>query len=220
MRTVEINYVPCHFTNYQRNRVAQIQYIVIHYTGNDGDTDSSNAKYFQRPNIGASAHYFVDSDSITQSVKDQDIAWHCGTRNVYQHPKCRNTNSIGIEICDDVKNGKVYPSDKAVQNALRLTKWLMAKYNIPQKNVIRHYDVTGKQCPAYWVNESKWKNEFWNLLGDDELVEKSEMIVNGKSVQVERILKDGTNYVKIRDVANVLGLNISNKGSIPVLTSK
>ena len=53
-----------------------------------------------------------------------------------------------------------------------------------------------------------------------EMVEKSKMIVNGKEYSVERILKDGTNYIKIRDVAAALDLDVSNKGSIAVLTSK
>lgn len=55
---------------------------------------------------------------------------------------------------------------------------------------------------------------------DDEMVEKSKVIVNGKEVAVERILKNGTNYVKIRDIANALGMEVSASGSIPVLKTK
>jgi N-acetylmuramoyl-L-alanine amidase CwlA len=40
----------------------------------------------------------------------------------------------------------------------------MEKYKIPQDNVIRHFDVNGKHCPAYWIEDGKWFNEFWNLL--------------------------------------------------------
>jgi N-acetylmuramoyl-L-alanine amidase CwlA len=144
-----------------------IKYIVIHYTGNDGDTDENNGKYFANNVVQVSAHYFVDDDSITQSVPDNYVAWHCGGKS-YKHKYCRNTNSIGIEICDDVKNGVVYPSAKTIQNALELTVYLMNKYKIPRENVIRHYDVTGKLCPMYWcgnaANEAKWKSEFWNKL--------------------------------------------------------
>lgn len=53
-----------------------------------------------------------------------------------------------------------------------------------------------------------------------EVVEKSKMIIDGKEVAVERILKDGTNYVKVRDIAAALGLEVSNKGNIAVLTHK
>lgn len=146
---------------------SSIKYIVIHYTANDGDTDENNANYFKNNVVEASAHYFVDSDSITQSVPDDYTAWHCGAAT-YKHAACRNYNSIGIEICDDNKNGVIYPNLKTIQNVIKLVEWLMKKYSIPQANVIRHYDVTGKLCPAYWCgtseNDAKWKTEFLNKL--------------------------------------------------------
>ena len=55
---------------------------------------------------------------------------------------------------------------------------------------------------------------------DDEMVEKSKIIVNGKEVPVKRILKDGTNFIAVRDVGDALGYAVSNKGNIPVLKSK
>ena len=145
------------------NKRTSIKYIVIHYTGNDGDSDESNSKYFKNNILSASAHYFVDNDSVTNTVPDDYIAWHCGSK-VYKHKFCRNSNSIGIELCDNIKNGDVYPTAKTIENAISLTKALMKKYNIPKENVIRHYDVTGKLCPKYWVDDSKWRNEFWNKL--------------------------------------------------------
>ena len=156
-------------TNYGGTRsLSAIKFLVIHYTANDGDTDENNGNYFaNNRNLGASAHYFVDDDSITQSVPDDYIAWHCGA-NSYKHPTCRNSNSIGIETCDDVRNGVIYPSKETIQNVIDLAKYLMEKYNIPAKNVIRHYDVTGKICPEYWVDDAKWKSEFWNKLSGSQ----------------------------------------------------
>ena len=55
---------------------------------------------------------------------------------------------------------------------------------------------------------------------DDEVAEQAKLIVNGKEYTVERILKDGTNYIKIRDIADVLGYEISNQGSTAVLTKR
>ena len=102
-------------------------------------------------------------------MPDNYVAWHCGGTTNYKHVYCRNMNSIGIELCDDVKDGKVYPSELTIKNAIELTKHLMKKYNIPAANVIRHYDVTGKLCPAYWCGTSAkdalWKTAFWNKLG-------------------------------------------------------
>lgn len=149
-----------------------IKYIVIHYTANDGDTAENNGTYFKNNAIETSAHYFVDSDSIVQSVPDDCVAWHCGAL-AYRHPECRNANSIGIEICDDVKDGIIYPSAKTITNVLKLVEWLMKKYSIKKENVIRHYDVTGKLCPAYWYGtadkNNKWKTEFWNKIGTSDI---------------------------------------------------
>lgn len=163
-----------------------IKYIVIHYTSNDGDTDTNNGKYFRDYVVKASAHYFVDSDSITQSVKDNVVAYSVGgnkyascaqTGGGKYYNQCYNSNSISIELCDDVKNGVVYPTDKTIENALELTRHLMKKYNVPKSRVIRHFDVTGKLCPAYWsgtdAKNKLWLTEFWNKLDDGATVTQS-----------------------------------------------
>lgn len=156
-------------SNYGASRsTSNIKYLVIHYTANDGDSDENNGKYFHNNVVGSSAHYFVDDDSITQSVPDNYVAWHCGAKT-YKHSTCRNANSIGIELCDNTKNGTVKAGDKTVVNTLELVEYLMNKYTIPKENVIRHYDVTGKLCPAYWcgttAKNALWKSEFWNKIG-------------------------------------------------------
>ncbi len=173
--------------NYGKSRsTSSIRYLVIHYTSNDGDTDEANGKYFANNVVKASAHYFVDDDSITQSVPDNYVAWAVGgnkyascsrTGGGKYYGKCTNSNSLSIEICDDVKNGKVYPSAKTIENALELAKMLMKKYSIPVSNVIRHFDVTGKLCPAYWCgsaeNDKLWHVAFLYKLGKTSQVEYS-----------------------------------------------
>ena len=84
-----------------------------------------------------------------------------------------------------------------------------------------HYDVTHKACPAYWVKDRSGFERFKKMVQEaDEMVERSYMIVDGKKVEVERILKDGTNFIKIRDIAKALDLEVGFKGSIATLTSK
>lgn len=161
---LKVNYA--NKSNYGGSRSAsKIKYIVIHYTANDGDTDEANAKYFKRKNIKASAHYFVDDDSVTMSVPDTIVAWSVGggryknyksTGGAKYYWKCTNTNSISIEMCDTIKDGKIMASEKTMQNTAELVKTLMAKYNVPIENVIRHFDVTGKACPAYFVDQNAW----------------------------------------------------------------
>lgn len=161
-------------TNYGNKRdVTTIKYLVIHYTANDGDTDENNGKYFNGVNRNASAHYFVDDDSVTQSVPDNYVAWSVGgskwndcakTGGGTLYGKVTNANSLSIEICDDVKNGVIYPSAKTIENVLILAKAKMKEFKIPAERVIRHFDVNGKHCPAYWIDNAKWKAEFHDKL--------------------------------------------------------
>lgn len=167
---------------YKRS-TSNIDWIVIHYTGNDGDTAKNNGNYFKNNVVKASAHYFVDSNEVVQSVPDNYVAWSVGGSKYNNdggkyYGKCTNANSLSIELCDDSKNGKVYPTEKTIKNALNLTKELMKKYGIDKNHVIRHYDVTGKSCPAYWCGttekDKKWKNEFWNKISSESSVKKTE----------------------------------------------
>lgn len=134
------------------------QYIVIHYVG-AVSTAKNNVNHFYNVDRGASAHYFVDDNEIWQCVDDSNIAWHCGAKKYY-HDKCRNQNSIGVEMCcKKDSNGKLYITEKTIKNAQELVLYLMEKYGISIDNVIRHYDVTHKICPAPFVNdESKWES--------------------------------------------------------------
>ena len=140
-----------------------IKFLVYHYTANDGDTDENNANYFHNNVVKASAHRFVDDDSVTISVPDNYVAWHCGggiqgNGGHKFHKICTNTNSIGIEMCDTLRNGKIEITSKTRANAIELGKQLVKKYGIKKDHVIRHYDVTGKLCPIYYVkNEDAWK---------------------------------------------------------------
>lgn len=146
-------------TPYNFNRLgdtSRIKYIVIHYVGATGGAEA-NCRYYASKYIGASAHYYVGfGGEIWQSVEDGDIAWHCGAKT-YRHPECRNSNSIGIEMCVRNKGSQTaesrdwYFEVATVQAAAMLTRELMKKYGVPADHVIRHYDVTGKICPNPYV---------------------------------------------------------------------
>ena len=80
---------------------------------------------------------------------------------------CANKNSLGIEMCNFTKY-----NEKVADNAIFLVRELMTKYGIPADYVIRHFDVTGKTCPAPLINDKAWQ-EFKNKLqGADELMSK------------------------------------------------
>lgn len=147
---MRINFKQSHAGNYAAGRSGPVEYIVIHYTSNQGDTAKNNADYFAREKVGASAHYFCDENEIWQSVKDTDTAWHCGAKT-YRHPDCRNANSIGVEICMNDKTGAVRQG--SIDTAAELVRYLMQRYSVPVDRVIRHYDVTGKYCPGPMVDD-------------------------------------------------------------------
>jgi len=150
-------------SNYGSSRsLDKIRGLVIHYTANDGDTDEGNAHYFQGKGRDASAHYFVDDDSVTQSVPDNYIAWHCGAKKYY-HPYLRNSNTLSIEMCDTMRDGVHNLTSATKQNVIELARELVAKYHISKENVVRHYDITHKRCPAYYVDDTK----AWELFKEE-----------------------------------------------------
>ena len=177
---MEIKEMLANAGNYTKGRKQAVQYIVVHYTANNGDRAESNGKYFQQPNRNASAHYFVDENDVVQSVKDSDTAWHCGAKN-YKHNKCRNDNSIGVEMCSEKDgNGLYYINEATQKKALEVVKWLMVKYGVPLENVLRHYDITGKLCPEPFVrNQVQWQDFKEKLAKQTEQKEEeTEMIYN------------------------------------------
>lgn len=187
----------CHSSNYENLGNRTIKYIVVHYTGNSKDTAKANANYFKGRNRRASAHFFVDNDSIYQSVELRDKAWHCGGYQ-YFHKECRNTNSIGIEMCCTAGNYKI--SDKTIENAAHLCAYLCKEFGISADNVdkyvLRHYDITHKKCPAQMVdNPSEWKDF---------------------KAQIKKILRDSSSFepylIKVTTDLNIRdGAGISHK---------
>lgn len=162
---MDIPFLQAHSSNYYSGRGGNtIKYIVLHYTANNGDTAMNNAQYFHNNSgLNASAHYFVDENSVVQSVRDADGAWHCGgpleSNHHPYHNICMNRNSLGVEMCSDKVGGKYVITAQTVDRAVELVKMLMAKYGIDADHVVRHYDVTGKDCPEPWVrDEIHWKS--------------------------------------------------------------
>lgn len=209
-----------------RRPLSAIRAVVFHYTANSGmsATALGNARYFANGSDGraASAHYVVDEgDTIYECVPPDVIAWAVGDGSSGKFGKVYgNYNTISIEMVSHTDaSGKYFIPETTMRNAARLYQQLCRQ--IPSiQAAIRHYDVSRKRCPEPLIDEQKWE-AFQQLLKEvDEVVTKSKMIVDGKEIEVERILKDGTNYVKIRDIAKALDLEVSNKGNIPILNHK
>ena len=142
-----------------------IKYIVLHYTANDGDHDEDNGKYFAENVVNSSAHYFVDDDSITLSVPEANIAWAVGgpkwkdcaaTGGGKMYGQITNANSLSVEMCDTLRDGTIHATEQTMTNTILLVKDLMRKYNIDIDHVYRHFDVNGKHCPTYLMDEAAW----------------------------------------------------------------
>lgn len=137
----------CGSDHMTRGRSRAIDRIVVHFTATLASA-RNNATYFARnEGQGASAHYFIDdiTPEIYQSVAEGDTAWHAGDWQM-------NCRAIGIEV---VSAGEDFSATE-VEKLGWLVRKLMAKYGIGASGVIRHYDVTGKLCPAPYVAASKW----------------------------------------------------------------
>lgn len=139
-----------------------IKYIVIHYTGNRGDTAKGNATYFAKSNTRqAGAHFFVDkAGMIYKSVNMNRTAWSVGGKYSLSggagsyFGKCTNSNSVSIELCDMLKE----PSREQALACRKLVKYIQ-RHCKNAKTIIRHWDVNGKSCPASMTgkNNARWK---------------------------------------------------------------
>lgn len=163
---MEIKTKCCNPANYGGTRgMVQVDWIVVHYTSNHGDTAKNNADYFAREKLSspASAHFFVDESEVWNSVPIYRIAYHCGAKT-YKHPACRNTNSIGVEVCMLDKHAVIRKD--AIRHAAELVRELMTKYDIDADHVVRHYDVTGKDCPAPMVQNPALWEQFLDMIAE------------------------------------------------------
>lgn len=137
-----------------------VKYIVIHYTGNQGDTAQANANYFATSNTrAAGAHFFVDKEGKAyKSVNMNREAFAVGGKYSLSggagayYGKCTNANSISIELCDCCKD----TNWEQMKVARQLVKYIRKK--CPNaKTIIRHWDVNGKDCPLPMIGKGNGK---------------------------------------------------------------
>lgn len=130
----------------------QVRGIVIHYTANPGTTAQQNRDYFEGLSESgetyASSHFVIGLEGeLIQCIPCKEIAYASNDRN---------SDTISIECCIPDESGQF--SDATYHTLLHLVAWLMGRYDLDTDDVIRHYDVTGKNCPKYYVeHEDAWK---------------------------------------------------------------
>ena len=122
--------------------IGRIRDIAIHYVANPGTTARQNRNYFNQKGVEVSSHFIVGLEGeVVQCVPLDEKSSATNDRNI---------DTISIEVCHPDETGAFSPA--AYQQVVELTAWLCRTFDLdPDTDVIRHYDVTEKLCPLYYV---------------------------------------------------------------------
>ena len=133
--------------------IEEVNGVVVHYTGNPNTTAKQNRDYFEdlatTHETSASSHFVVGLEGeILQCMPLNEVAYAS---------KHRNADTISIEVCHPTEDGKF--TKETYKAVVALVAWLVVEYDLAEDEVIRHYDVTGKECPKYYVQyDSAWED--------------------------------------------------------------
>lgn len=145
--------------------------IVVHNTGNPGTTAEQNRRYYG--NVAKTGETYVSSNfligidgTIILCVPLDEVAY-CSNN--------RNSDTLSIECCHEDESGAL--SEEAHDSLVKLCAWLCEQYNLDaEEDIIRHYDITGKECPRYYTdNPEAWealKGEIAAAAADGENAEE------------------------------------------------
>lgn len=119
--------------------------IVIHNTGNPGTTAAQNRSYFaglaDSHETHASSNFIVGlKGEVLQVVPSDEVAYASSQRNY---------DTLSIEVCHADDTGEF--GDATMESLMELVQWLVDYFKLDRDQVIRHYDVTGKECPLWYV---------------------------------------------------------------------
>lgn len=149
---LDVELLPVNQYSRPGTELTEVKGIVVHYTANPGSSARQNRDYFaglaESHETSASSHFVIGLEGeIVQCIPCNEISYASNNRN---------KDTISIECCIEDESGKF--NDATYQSLIRLVTWLMGRYNLGTDDVIRHYDVTGKNCPKYFVeNPDAWE---------------------------------------------------------------
>jgi len=178
-------------------KLRSVKNIVVHWVGNANTSAIANRNYFEslkNKHIYASSHYIIGlNGEIIRCIPEDEVAYHAGNLTV-------NRNSIGIECCHPDWEGRF--SEATYNSLVELCVDICRRYNLGANAIIRHFDVTGKECPRYYVrNNEEWirfKNEVARRLGQQEIEETK---IEGSDEPVRRYKNGSTKEVIFADTA-------------------
>lgn len=156
------NYLPINEYSRPGDALPQVNGVVVHYVGNPGTTAKQNRSFFanlaETHETYASSHFLIDMDgTILQCVPLNEISY-CSVH--------RNADTIAIECCHPDDTGMF--TQETTEALARLLNWLIETYQLKHEDILRHYDVNGKECPRYFSRNP----EEWNAFLDQLTFEK------------------------------------------------
>ena len=205
---MEINKEHLTVNKYSRpgSKMSSVKGIVIHWVANPNTTAIANRNYFESLKTGkkntkgdyifASSHYIVGlNGEIIECIPETEVAYHASNAN---------STHIGIEVCHPDWDGKF--SDVTYQALVELAIDICKRYSLdPLTDIKRHFDITGKDCPRYYVkNPVAWEqvkkdvNDRMKGVGQSNI----KLELNGILKEVTAININGMNYIKLRDLAD------------------
>jgi len=154
-----------------KTKISDIKGIVFHWVANPKQSAQGVRNYFDMKSkeTFSSAHYCIDDNEIIRCIPENEMAYHVGARAYNKELLERlditypNAHMIGIELCHDDWTGKF--SESVLDQAVELGAYLMIEYGLESNQIFRHYDITYKNCPKYFVeNPDEWKAFYTRII--------------------------------------------------------
>lgn len=147
----------------------EVNGIAIHYTANPGATAQNNRDYFENLAVShdtkVSSHFVVGLEGeVIQCIPTSEMSYATNSRNV---------DTISIECCHNDDTGVFETATYA--SVIKLAAWLCARFGLTKEQVIRHYDVTGKECPKYYVDHPQAWEQMKTDIADQIAADKELM---------------------------------------------
>ncbi len=134
-------------------KLSAVSAIAVHYVANPGTSAMANRNYFNGPDSDSSAHFIVGlSGEVLLCVPPDEVSHATNERNF---------DTLSVEVCHPDETGAF--SEESYESLIRLLAFLCDRYGLKEDQIIRHYDVTGKMCPLYYVEHP----EAWEGLKED-----------------------------------------------------
>ena len=155
---IEVDLLPVNEWSRPGEPLQEVNGVVIHYVGNPGTSAEANRSYFEGLAVSgetyASSNFIIGLEGeILQCVPVDEVAY-CSSD--------RNGDTVSIEVCHPAETGPFTAA--SISSLIRLTAWLCEAFGLdPETGIIRHYDVTGKECPLYYVEHP----EAWDVFRAD-----------------------------------------------------